>query len=219
MNELALRFAKTLAGHYSNAAQSQRDPTKYAHINIYFRPLPWDVFHGPGFYSEQSYDHDPWRPYRQGVHRLIPSEQIQVVENYGFDAPMRLAGGGFTPDLLNNIRTDRLKQRCGCAMHFRETSPGCFNGELEPGQQCLVPRNGKLTYLVSEVLVDHQRWVSRDQGFDPATDELQWGSEHGPLCFERIGNYASTITAEWMRRAEEKDNTSDLSESHRDHGY
>lgn len=210
MTELALRFAKTLAGHYSNAAQSQCDPIKYAHINIYFRPLPWEVFNGPGFYSEQSYDHDPWRPYRQGVHRLIPSEQTQVVENYGFDTPIRLAGGGFTPELLKIIRADRLKQRCGCAMHFRETAPGCFRGGLEPGQNCLVPRNGRRTYLVSEVLVDRERWISRDQGFDPATDELQWGSEHGPLQFERVASFESDITAEWVSRMAEKETDSNI---------
>lgn len=200
MTSLALKFAKTLAGHYSNAMQAQSDPTKFAHIHIYFRPLPWGVFNSPGFYSEQSYDHDPWRPYRQGVHRLVSSEQIQVVENYGFDTPIRLAGGGFTPELLKIIRTDRLKQRCGCSMHFRETKPGSFSGELEPGQNCLVPRDGKLTYLVSEVVVDQQLWISRDQGFDPTTGELQWGSEHGPLMFSRHANFESTITDEWASR-------------------
>ena len=51
-----LKFAKTLAGHYSNREQSQDNPKDFAHINIFFRPLPWDVLKAPGFYSEQSYD-------------------------------------------------------------------------------------------------------------------------------------------------------------------
>lgn len=203
MTSLALRFSKILAGHYSNAAQSQADPVKFAHINIYFRPLAWQVFNGPGFYSEQSYSHDPWRPYRQGVHRLITSQQTQIVENFGFDTPIRLAGGGFTPELLKIIRADRLKQRCGCAMHFEETAPGCFNGGLEPGRKCLVPRDGLLTYLVSEVLVDSERWISRDQGFDPTTDELKWGSEHGPLQFARVASFESDISDEWISRFED----------------
>ena len=58
-NEALLLFAKTLAGHYSNLQQSQENPKDFAHINIFFRPLPWDVLKAPGFYSEQSYDHDP----------------------------------------------------------------------------------------------------------------------------------------------------------------
>ena len=197
MPTIALRFAKLLAGHYSNFTQSQRHPVNFAHINIYFRPLPWEVFQGPGFYSEQSYGHDPWRPYRQGVHRLISTKKIQIVENFGFDQPIRLAGGGFTPKLLKLIHIDRLKQRCGCAMHFQETTPGCFRGMVEPGQKCLVPRNGRPTYLVCEVLIDHKNWISRDQGFDPATNTLQWGSEHGPLHFERVASFENEITAEW----------------------
>jgi CpeT/CpcT family (DUF1001). len=218
VTDLALRFAKTLSGHYSNASQAHHDPVKFAHINVYFRPLPWEVFQGPGFYSEQSYNHDPWRPYRQGVHRLIPSDQIQVVENYGFDKPIRLAGAGFKPELLKLIHIDRLKQRCGCAMHFHETTQGCFSGAIEPGQNCLVPRNGRLTYLVSEVLVDHEHWISRDQGFDPNTHALQWGSEHGPLRFERVASFENEITAEWMSRSTQQETDSDLMVQPRKHG-
>ena len=77
-NEALLLFAKTLSGHYSNLEQSQENPKDFAHINIFFRPLPWDVLKGPGFYSEQSYDHDPWRPYRQGVHRLLPADGADI---------------------------------------------------------------------------------------------------------------------------------------------
>ena len=204
MSSIALRFATTLAGHYSNFAQSQSDPVNFAHINIYFRPLPWKVFQGPAFYSEQSYAHDPWRPYRQGVHRLISTEKIQIVENYGFDQPIRLAGAGFRPELLKLIHIKRLKQRCGCAMHFHETTPGCFRGLVEPGQKCLVPRDGRPTYLVSEVLVDHKNWISKDQGFDPATHAYKWGSEHGPLHFARIASFEHEIKAEWASLKSQK---------------
>ena len=205
MSDIALRFSKILAGHYSNFAQSQQDPVNFAHINIYFRPLPWIVFGGPGFYSEQSYGHDPWRPYRQGVHRLISSEKIQIVENYGFDKPIRLAGAGFTPELLKLVKIERLKQRCGCAMHFREVVHGCFNGSVEPGQNCVVPRNGRPTYLVSEVSIDRDNWISRDQGFDPATHALQWGSEHGPLQFKRIASFENEVTNEWASRTNQRE--------------
>ena len=80
--EALLKFAKTLAGHYSNFEQSQDNPKDFAHINIFFRPLPWETLKGPGFYSEQSYDHDLWSPYRQGIHRLTQIEDVFVVENF-----------------------------------------------------------------------------------------------------------------------------------------
>ena len=42
----SLLFARTLCGHYSNREQAQNDPSKFAHINIFFMPLPWDVLKG-----------------------------------------------------------------------------------------------------------------------------------------------------------------------------
>ena len=138
-NEALLLFAKTLAGHYSNLQQSQENPKDFAHINIFFRPLPWDVLKAPGFYSEQSYDHDPWRPYRQGIHRLLPAEgETFIVENYGFADPIRLAGAGQRPELLNSLKPESLKPRCGCGMHFREVESGRYLGEVEPGKNCMV---------------------------------------------------------------------------------
>ena len=96
-------FAKTLSGVYDNIEQSQKDPKDFARINIFFRPLPWHIFEGPGFYSEQCYDYAPWDPYRQGIHRLTTHEDTFVVENYGFTNPRRLAGAGRDPQIMNAI--------------------------------------------------------------------------------------------------------------------
>ncbi|MFL0754967.1 MAG: chromophore lyase CpcT/CpeT [Prochlorococcus sp.] len=196
-----LRFAKILAGHYSNKAQAQEDPVNFARINIYFQPLHWDVFRAPGYYSEQSYDYDPWRPYRQGIHKLKARKELFIVENYGLPEPIRIAGAGFQPDLLNNICADTLLPRYGCAMHFREITPGHYKGLVEPGNRCLIPREGKMTYLVSEVEFNEQIWVSRDSGFDPKTNEKLWGSEHGPLRFQRAANLGSHLTEGWLNYA------------------
>ena len=88
-------------------------------------------------------------------------------------------------------------------MHFKETKPGHYVGRVEPGKDCLVPRNGKLTYLVSEVEVNQQSWVSRDRGFDPKTDEVLWGSEHGPLKFKRISDLSQMVTTQWVSGSDE----------------
>jgi len=196
-----LRFAKTLASHYSNEAQAQEDPVNFARINIYFQPLLWDVFKAPGYYSEQSYDYDPWRPYRQGVHKLRTSEEVFVVENYGLPEPIRIAGAGFQPDLLKNLCADTLLPRYGCAMHFREIKPGHYRGQVEPGNRCLIPRDGRMTYLVSEVEINQQIWVSRDSGFDPETNQQRWGSEHGPLRFKRVADLGSNLDENWLQSA------------------
>ena len=46
MFEFDETFIKTLCGHYSNKNQSNMHPRLYAHINIYFRLLPWSILKG-----------------------------------------------------------------------------------------------------------------------------------------------------------------------------
>ena len=198
-----VRFAKTLSGVFDNFAQSQERPKDFARINIVFRPLSWEIFRGPGFYSEQYYDYSPWEPYRQGIHRLTYNEDTFIVENFGFSNKERLAGSGRNPELLESLDRNSLQKRCGCSMHFKETRIGHYVGNVEPGKDCLVPRDGKLTYLVSEVEVNEQNWVSRDRGFDPTTDEVRWGSEHGPLKFKRIQDLSEMVTEQWINEIRE----------------
>lgn len=199
-NQLALaEFAKTLAGAYDNLDQSQNNPKDFARINIYFRPLPWHIFQGPGFYSEQCYNYAPWDPYRQGIHRLTMAHNMFVMENYGFANSRRIAGAGRNPELLDALRVESFEKRCGCAMQFQTKEPGHYIGNVEPGKNCLVPRNGKLTYLVSEVEFNQTNWISRDRGFDPETNEQVWGSEHGLLRFKRTSSFADKITNEWLQ--------------------
>ena len=60
-------LALWMVGDFSNQKQSFSNPKLYAHIHIFFLPLPFDFFNSIGFYSEQVYDYDLWTPYRQGV--------------------------------------------------------------------------------------------------------------------------------------------------------
>ncbi|NEP55405.1 MAG: hypothetical protein F6K65_44160 [Moorea sp. SIO3C2] len=77
-----LTLASWMAGDFSNQKQAIDNPQLYAHIHVFFRPLPFDFFSGIGFYSEQAYDYDLWSPYRQGVHRLIDKGDHSYIENY-----------------------------------------------------------------------------------------------------------------------------------------
>ena len=201
--EEKVRFAKTLSGVFDNFDQSQERPKDFARINIVFRPLPWEIFRGPGFYSEQYYDYSPWEPYRQGIHRLTYDDDIFIVENFGFSNRERLAGSGRNPELLDSLDVNSLQKRCGCSMQFKETKTGHYVGNVEPGKECMVPRDGKLTYLVSEVEVNEHTWISRDRGFDPETDEVRWGSEHGPLKFKRIEDLSEMVTSQWVNEIRE----------------
>jgi len=193
-----LLFAKTLAGKYSNADQAQKEPKSFAHINIYFRPLKWDILKGPWFYSEQSYDYAPWSPYRQGIHKLSKIKGIFVVENYALKEPERLAGSGFMPELLQNINKNSFFKRCGCAMHFSRIKPGQYIGEVEPGKKCLITKGGKSTYLVSTVEFTKSKWIGIDEGFDIKSNKKVWGSIDGKLEFKKTEQIGINLFEDWL---------------------
>ncbi len=199
MNSISLlKFAKTIASKYSNQAQAQKDPNRFAHINIFFRPIPWNIFDGPGFYSEQSYDYAPWSPYRQSVHKLFLSGESFVMENYQLKNPERVAGAGFNSALIKNITGKNIQRRNGCDMYFKEVRPHNYIGEVSPGKSCLINRAGKVTYLVSRVEFNQSRWESLDQGFSLETNQKIWGSDNGPLKFKRILSLEDDINKYWL---------------------
>jgi CpeT protein len=188
-----------MAGEFTNQQQAIANPTQFAHIRIYFRPLPWTFFNTIGFYSEQVYDYDLWSPYRQGIHRLIEQNNSIYIENYGLQDPMRYAGAGRDLNILNSIPPDRIDRRPGCSMVFHRDpnpdreAPDRYIGSVEPGNQCRIPRDGRWTYLVSEVELTATTWVSRDRGFDPTSHDLIWGSDHGHLRFDKCRSYAEEL--------------------------
>ncbi len=192
-------FASTLAGEYSNYKQSQEKPRDFAHIKIYFRPLDWSLLNGPWFYSEQSYSYDPWSPYRQAIHKILKFEDIFIVENYSLKSPLRIAGSGFKPKLLKNIKPDQVLQRWGCSMHFSEIRPGHYIGKVEPGEKCLIEKEGKMTYLVNKVELNQAEFISLDEGIDISTNKKVWGSEHGPLRFKKVKELNNQLVGNWLQ--------------------
>ncbi len=193
-------FASILSGKFSNKEQSQESPKDFAHINIYFRPLPWSLLKMPAFYSEQSYDYSPWTPYRQGVHILSKKKEIFIVENFSILDADRFAGGGFNSEILKPLNKGLLTKRAGCSMHFTEIKPGSFQGKVEPGNKCLIERDGRITYLASNVELGKGTWISLDQGFDRSTHQHAWGSNNGPLRFKRVSDLSNEIKKSWIKR-------------------
>lgn len=186
-----LNLANCIAGEFSNQKQVFADSTKYAHIRVIFRPLPWKFFDGIGFYSEQVYDHDLWTPYRQGVHRFVEQEDRIYVENYGLKDRIVYAGAGREPSILKTITHHSIERRYNCSMVFQREG-NLFRGRVE-GNSCLIEKQGKQTYLVSEVELTETTFVSLDRGMDINTHEQVWGSKHGSLKFEKCQSFASEV--------------------------
>ncbi len=190
--ELMLSLARCMAGEFSNGKQASADPKTYAHIRVFFRPLPFNFFGGIGFYSEQVYDYDLWSPYRQGVHRFVDRGDEIYVENHGLEDPILYAGAGRERAILETITPDCVERRYNCSMIFKKEG-NLFRGSVEPGNNCQIERNGLMTYLVSEVELSESTFVSLDRGMDINTHEQIWGSKAGALRFEKQSNFVEEV--------------------------
>lgn len=191
-SSLVRDLANLMAGDFCNREQSDGDPKNYAHIRIFFRPLPWEFFSGIGFYSEQVYDYDLWSPYRQGVHRLVDKGNHVYIENYSLKEAELYAGSGHNRDILLTIPTDAIERRHNCSMVFKQEGD-TFLGSVEPGNKCFSYRTGTKTYLVSSVELTETTWISWDRGMDLKTHEQIWGSAKGALKFKKRTSFAAEL--------------------------
>ncbi|MGF1523598.1 MAG: chromophore lyase CpcT/CpeT [Leptolyngbyaceae cyanobacterium] len=186
-------LARWMSGDFSNCQQAFDNPSQYAHIRVFFRPLPFDFFAGIGFYSEQVFNHDLWTPYRQGVHRLVDQDDHIYIENYSLTDAILYAGAAREPSIMKTITPACIQRRQHCSMIFRREGDK-FIGQVESGNNCLIEKKGRQTYLVSDVEITESTWASLDRGFDIDTHEQVWGSEHGSLKFEKRESFAHEIT-------------------------
>jgi CpeT protein len=186
-----MTLARWMAGDFSNAKQAAANPQEFAHIHVFFRPLPFDFFGAIGFYSEQVYDHDLWTPYRQGIHRLVDLGDRIYIENYSLEDPIRFAGSARELSILKTIKPSDTQRRYNCSMVFRRDGE-MFRGEVE-GKECYIPKNGVQTYLVSEVEITESTWMGIDRGFDCSTHQQVWGSEHGSFQFEKKQSFVDEL--------------------------
>ena len=192
MSNDLITLARWMAGDFSNQKQASDNPRNYAHIHVFFRPLPFEFFGGIGFYSEQVYDYDLWLPYRQGVHRLVEHKDHIYIENYGLKNSLLYAGAARELNILKTITHDGLERRFHCSMIFKRDGER-FIGNVEPGKRCLIEKDGCQTYLDSFVEITETTWVSLDRGMDVNTHEQVWGSVFGPLKFEKSQCFAHEV--------------------------
>ncbi|MEO6860799.1 MAG: chromophore lyase CpcT/CpeT [Microcoleus sp.] len=187
-----ITLAQWMAGDFSNHKQSFEKPQQFAHIHVFFRPLPFEFFNAIGFYSEQVYDHDLWTPYRQGVHKLIDQGEQIYIENYSLNDPVQYAGAARELSILKTIKPDCIQRRYNCSMVFKRDGE-MFRGSVEPGNQCLIEKKGCSTYLISDVEITETTWSSLDRGMDVNTHQQIWGSDFGSLWFEKRQSFAGEL--------------------------
>lgn len=188
-----LTLARWMAADFSNQQQAFDNPPLFAHIRVCMRPLPNELLAGVGLYLEQAYDFQLNRPYRARVMKLLPQDDHILIENYTVRDEESLYGAARDLSRLPELTRDRIEKMSGCNMIVRWTGQG-FKGGVEPGQACMVVRQGKTTYLDSEFEIDADKFISWDRGRDPATHEHVWGSQFGPFHFKRRISFEQEVS-------------------------
>ena len=193
-----IRFAKTICGQYSNYLQAYSDSKNFAHINIFIRPLPFNIMNSPALYTEQSYSYNKWSPYKQSILNLKIKDSKILAENYGSNNCERIAGGGFKPELLSDIKKNQLYLKEGCCMSFTELQSGYYLGKLLNEGKCLLKNRDGMSYLKSNVAIYKDKWISIDEGYDIDTDKKIWGSQHGPFLFRKTNSLEIGTKIDWI---------------------
>jgi hypothetical protein len=185
-------LARLMAADFSNQLQAFENPPMFAHIRVCMRPLPLSLLDGVSFFVEQAYDYLLNDPYRLRVLKLIDAENHIQIENYMVKEEKAFYGASRNLKLLQSLQAEQLEKLPGCNMIVQWTGKS-FQGEVEPGKACMVFRNGKQTYLDSTFEIDEEKFISRDRGRDPQTDEHIWGSVAGPFHFVRWTSFADEV--------------------------
>ncbi|MGB3135384.1 MAG: chromophore lyase CpcT/CpeT [Nodosilinea sp.] len=187
-------LARWMAADFSNQQQAFDNPPLFAHIRVCMRPLPHETLDGLGFYIEQAYDFQLRQPYRARGMRLSAQGDHILIENYTLNDGETFHGASRDPEQLAKLTTDRFQKTPACNMIVHWTGHS-FKGAVEPGNACMVTRNGKLTYLDSAFEIDADRFISWDRGRDPESNEHIWGSLAGPFMFKRRASFADEVKA------------------------
>jgi tRNA/tmRNA/rRNA uracil-C5-methylase (TrmA/RlmC/RlmD family) len=181
-----------MAADFSNQAQVFENPAFFAHIRVCMRPLNWEVLSGVSLFVEQAYDYMLNKPYRVRVLHLTTVRDKIHIENYTVKAEKDFYGASRDLPRLQTLTSDRLEKLSGCNM-IVEWTGSQFKGTVEPGKGCIVIRDGQKTYLDSDFEIDGERFISRDRGRNPETDEHIWGSVAGPFYFLPWENFAQEV--------------------------
>lgn len=188
-----VQLAQWLAGHFNNLDQALAEPAWFANIHVYQCPLPYSVLSGIGFYVEQSYDIYPDRPYRQRVLHLLSDSTGRIrIQNYSLNYPERYLGAGRDLSKLHTLTSADVEMLPGCVTEVEWTGTS-FKGRSIPGKTCLIYRKDQETYLRSEFEVTATEFRSLDQGLDPVTDKVVWGSLSGPFQFMKKEDFSAHV--------------------------
>lgn len=175
---------KAMSGEFSSEAQAKSD-TNFLYITLRMKPIWTDKKDGYWLYVEQAVASAQERPYRQRIYHVFKYSDTTIASKvYEIKNPLQYAGGWKDVTKLQQLSTDSLIDRQGCAIYLKKiTSDGVFAGST-PEKQCLSSLRGA-AYATSDVVIDQTGIISWDRGWNYSHVQV-WGSVHGGYDFRKL---------------------------------
>ncbi|MFD0860734.1 chromophore lyase CpcT/CpeT [Sungkyunkwania multivorans] len=173
-----------MQGSFSSEQQAAKD-SAYYYISLHMYPI-WED-RGHFLYVEQALHTLPDRPYRQRIFELRRVDQ-NTLSSHSYVLPNDTlwVGKWKTPEAFDDLRLDDLKEREGCELRLVKQDDGSFKGST--GDKTCESSLLGAAYATSQVVIDDQKLISWDRGFDKEGNQV-WGAEKGGYIFDKIVMY------------------------------
>jgi hypothetical protein len=171
-----------MVGSFSSIEQAEKD-SNYFNIELEMVQLWKDRTDGPWLYIEQAVAESKDKPYRQRVYQLRKRSDGKIESLvYTIPDPLRFAGDYKKEFPLLRLTPDSLILKEGCEVVLYQADNGYFEGSTVD-KNCSSDLRGA-SYATSEVMIDKDKMISWDRGFDENGKQV-WGATDGGYIFKK----------------------------------
>lgn len=171
-----------MVGSFSSKEQAGKD-SSYFNIELEMVQIWKDRTDGPWIYVEQAVAETKDKPYRQRVYQLRKRNDGKIESLvYTIPDPLRFAGDYKKEFPLLRLTPDSLILKEGCEVVLYQADNGYFEGGTIDNN-CSSDLRGA-SYATSEVMIDKDKMISWDRGFDESGKQV-WGATDGGYIFKK----------------------------------
>jgi hypothetical protein len=173
------RLVNYMSGKFDSSRQAE-NYEKYYNIQLIMIPV-WEDKDEHWLYVEQAMASKPQEPYRQRFYKISKSDDNTIMSQvYELKAPKKFIGQWKKPSFFDQITTDDITLREGCAIYLTQEAKGFYKGSTKD-KACSSSLRGA-SYATSIVKISPEMLTSWDRGFDDNGNQV-WGAEDGAYNF------------------------------------
>ena len=171
-----------MTGSFTSEDQAKID-SNYFNIELEMVQIWQDRTDGPWIYVEQAVVENKEKPYRQRVYQLKERKDGKIESVvYTIPEPLRFAGDYQKDFPLIRLTPDSITLKEGCEVVLERNDVGYFEGGTV-GKNCPSELRGA-SYATSEVMIDKDKLISWDRGFDENGNQV-WGAKEAGYIFKK----------------------------------